>query len=175
MPFFVYEKIPSPGGDVNYLNPRRETRIPSALSAYFIAQNPHRTYPFEWHRSDEEILSLLGNPNPASHSIVIDLRPNDSARVSLYTLCDGFGFCQDAWYTVLGLKLRPLFCETSDPSPTHFKQSFSIPDSHGAASQTVREFLYLVRAGKSWRWGQVGRVNAALLGEQAWGYFVRIM
>ncbi len=94
-------------------------------------------------------------------SILIDLKPNDDKKVSLYRLCDIWGFSEDEW-TPVALRLQALFIEKSVADPATFKKSFVDTDFDGAF---VGEFLYLLGGvkGGNWRWGMVGSVNGALL------------
>jgi len=125
----------------------------------------------KWHAADEFILYLLGVERAAEHRILIDLKPNDKdKKVSLYRLRDVWGHSCGDW-TPLMLRLESLFVdyEPQDNAET-FKQRFSGPLE---TRDFIYEFLYQRGGTESgnWTWGQVGRVNGALLWPDALRYF----
>jgi hypothetical protein len=124
-----------------------------------------------WHATDDLILYLLGVERRAEHRILIDLKPNDKSRVSLYRLRDVWGHSYDDW-TPLALRLECLLGDDPRDNPETFKQRFTGPLE---TRDFIYEFLYVnggAKGGK-WTWGLVGRVNAALLWPDALRYFVK--
>lgn len=123
-----------------------------------------------WHCTDTDILSHLGDVEPAEHRILIDLKPSDKTNVSLYRLRDVWGYSYESW-TPLALRLESLLVDDPRDNPTIFKQEFVGPKESG---DFIYEFLYLnggTKGGK-WTWGMVGRVNGALLWPDALRYFI---
>ena len=96
------------------------------------------------------------------------MKPRVAGNVSLYRLLDVWGFSYDSW-TPLAIRLRALFGDRQEANPLAFKNSFVDP---GIDHSLVGEFLY-VQGGVSkgtWNWGQVGRVNGALLWRDAFDF-----
>ena len=118
-----------------------------------------------WHLGEHRLLELLGAPSPERSAVVIDLKPNVKENVSLFRLCDVWGYRDHNW-SPLALRLEELYIDHPHPDPKTFKQNFRAPPKPGAI---VHELLYL---GKNWNWGMVGRVNGALLWPEAFEYLV---
>jgi hypothetical protein len=122
--------------------------------------------PFPWHASMTQIVEAINGS--VGQEIIIDLKPSDREKVSLYRLCQIWGF-SDADWTPLALLMECLFVDYKCINPNDFKASF---DCHNTQRSVVGEFLYVhggVNGGK-WNWGQVGRVNGALLWPNAFKY-----
>jgi hypothetical protein len=119
MPFFLY----SVGHQSDCSNYAQLMEISLAgtsgpLHKFACDSNPHRVSPFGWHATESDLLSALGKST--DHAILIDLRPRDPDRVSLYRLCDVWGFSEDRW-TPISLRLQSLFVETPESEPAEFK------------------------------------------------------
>ena len=128
--------------------------------------------PLEWHLSEAALLQQLDANDVDGNALLIDLKPNVHGNVSLYRLCDVWGFSYETW-TPLALRLRPLFIDRDAADPPRFKAKFSNPPQH----PSVHEFLYLQGGTNkgTWTWGRVGSVNGALLWPDALRYFLRSM
>ena len=134
----------------------------------------------EWHLSDYDLLStaidqyLSESALPNDYAIVIDLKPGDKERVSLYELKDIWGYSYSSDYTPIALRLETLAVDLDHPNPDALKQRFETNDS---LREPVHEFLYLQGgAGEdsgTWNWGQVGSVNGALLWPDALKFFFK--
>jgi hypothetical protein len=131
--------------------------------------NPQSKIPFGWHATAADIIAGLGD-SADSKAVVIDLKPRVAGNVSLYRLLDVWGFSDKSW-TPLALRLQVLFGDRQEANPLTFKNSFVDP---GTDHSFVGEFLY-VQGGVSegtWNWGMVGRVNGALLWQDAFKFLV---
>jgi hypothetical protein len=137
------------------------------IAQYLATRNPTKTTPFPWHATVAELMPYLG-ASSTSQSIIIDLMPDAKHVVSLYRLCDVWGFSEAQW-TPIALRFQSLFIEKPEPNPSDFKQSFS---DAGSERSYVAEFLYLLGGvnGGTWNWGRVGRVNGALLWKNAFDF-----
>ena len=134
----------------------------------------------EWHLSEPDLLSatideFLGEPAlPNDYAIVIDLKPGDEERVSLYELKDIWGYSHSLDYTPIALRLETLAVDLDHPNPDAFKQRFEANDNF---RESVHEFLYLQGgAGENsgiGNWGMAGRVNGALLWPDALKFFFK--
>lgn len=169
MPFKLYDIVTSQG-------PKKYTfvrTVPIAgntgpLATIQKGRNTGSATPFRWHASSEDIVALVGS-GPSTQEIVIDLKPKDTKNVSLYRLLDVWGFSYADW-TPVALRLQALFVDFPHDEPARFKESFTYADAN---PELVGEFLYVqggTRAGGTWNWGQVGRVNGALLWRDAFDY-----
>ena len=133
----------------------------------------------KWHLSESDLLStaidqyLSESALPNDYAVVIDLKPSDKGRVSLYELKDIWGYSYTS-YTPIAIRLEPLFVDRKHTNPDVFKQHFKTNDS---LREPVHEFLYLQGgAGKDsgkWIWGQAGLVNGALLWPDALKFFFK--
>ena len=166
MPFFLYA-LDSGRGEYRQV---REIGLSGR-------ESPFRTVSAEagqeWRATDERILSLLGVERPVEHRILIDLKPSDRSRVSLYRLRDVWGYSYEGW-TPVALRLEGMLVDEDQDNPSTFKQAFKAPLETG---DFVFEFLYLnggTKRGK-WTWGPVGRVNGALLWPDALLYFINVI
>lgn len=167
MPFFLYSvQHHADSSDYVQLNEIGLAGTSGPLCTFAANRNIDRKCPFRWHATEQDLLAILGKGE--NHSILIDLRPRDKDRVSLYRLCDVWGFSYEGW-TPISLRLQSLFVETPQSVPAQFKLRFSDLRREHAY---VAEFLYLlggVCEGK-WTWGMAGRVNGALLWKDAFEY-----
>jgi hypothetical protein len=168
MPFFLYKTGPEPTG-LRYTQVSEISLAGTSGPLFEFArrENTNKVSPFAWHATESTLLAVLGHSSD-DNAIVIDLRPRDTDRVSLYRLCDVWGYSYDGW-TPVSLRLQSLFVETAQPNPSDFKLRFI---DFGEEHSFVAEFLYLqggVREG-TWNWGMVGRVNGALLWKDAFDY-----
>jgi len=111
------------------------------------------------------VVAIGGN---SGQEIVIDLKPGVQRNVSLYRLCDVWGYSYND-RTPLALRLECIFADYDNPNPALFKSGFTCPPE---APSVVDEFLYVHGgvAGGMWNWGQAGRVNGALLRPDAIRY-----
>ena len=136
----------------------------------------------KWHLSESDLLStaideyLSESALPNDYAIVIDLKPKDKKRVSLYELKDIWGYSYSPDYTPIALRLETLAVDLDHPNPDALKQRFETNDR---LREPVHEFLYL-RGGSgagndsgTWNWGQVGSVNGALLWPDALKFFFK--
>ncbi len=133
------------------------------LAAFQRKRNGARQVPFKWHATSADIVAEIGGS--PTQEIVIDLKPNDLKKVSLYRLLDIWGFSYAKWSS-LALLLETIFGDRNEHDVKGFKHRF---DDRHADRLLVGEFLYVqggVTSG-TWNWGQVGRVNGALLGKEA--------
>jgi len=89
--------------------------------------------------TDGDILSLLNVERPTKHRILVDLKPSDRSKVSLYRLRDVWGYSADNW-TPLALRLEGLLIDKRRDNPSRFKQAFVGPIE---TKDFVYEFLYL--------------------------------
>ncbi len=165
MPFFLY----------SFDSEQREYRQLKEISLSGAA-SPLRTVlgeakDSEWHAPEARILFLLGFEPPEKHRILIDLKPSDKSKVSLYRLRDIWGYSYDTW-TPLALRLESVLVDEPHDSPSEYKQAFVRPTE---TKDFIYEFLYLNGGSQSekWTWGMVGRVNAALLWPDALRYFFK--
>ena len=125
-----------------------------------------------WHATASDVVGRIRGGSLA-HDLIFDLKPSVPRNVSLYRLVDVWGYCHDV-YTPLCLKLECLFSDRHEPEPAGFKRAF---DDRQASGTLLTEFLYLnggVRA-HSWTWGITGRVNGALLWNEAFSYFAGVV
>ena len=172
MPFLLYDTAVSPAGKKRY---KQVTTVPIAgkrgpLAALHAKKNPQGKVPFGWHATAAEIVGeLRGGGN---QEVLINLKPNGRNNVSLYRLLDVWGFSYVDW-TPLAVRLEVLFADRHHKNPEKFMQSFQI--ANHKSGNYVGEFLYLKggTARGTWTWGQVGRVNGALLWKDAFNYLSR--
>ena len=120
-----------------------------------------------WHAPEAAIIAASG-ASEKGDAIVIDLKPKVKGNVSLFRLCDVWGYSHDEW-SPLALRLESIFADLKVEDPSDFKQDFIAPP--GKPDQ-VGEYLY-VQGGLTsgtWNWGMVGRVNGALMWPEALEY-----
>ncbi len=112
-----------------------------------------------WEMDEKQMLSFLGHPE--NHALLIDLKPR-ATELSLYRLKYDWGVSHKSW-TPLALKLDALFVDYEVENLAEMKQTFDL--QRVRQGEFVYEFLYLQGGFKdgTWLWGQVGRVNGALL------------
>lgn len=169
MPFLLYET--SSSGEHRRYKRLREISLAGKngpLSRIALRGANRQEIPHKWHASSSGIIiEVLGDPK--CQEILIDLKPNDKERVSLYKLSDVWGYSEDNW-TPVAFLLESLYVDHKvDRPPDTFKLEFD--DDH-AVRGPIAEFLYL-RGGVcegSWNWGMVGFVNGALLWPKAFNY-----
>ncbi|MFW6161212.1 MAG: hypothetical protein ACODAJ_00495 [Planctomycetota bacterium] len=104
---------------------------------------------------------------------MIDLKPNDEARVSLYLLRHVWGYTQEYW-TPIAVLLGTIYVDHPVEDPGQFKGHF---DDRKASKEPVAEFLYLRGGtkGGTWGWGPVGSVNAPLLWADSFRFFTQAL
>jgi hypothetical protein len=169
MPFLLYDTAVTAAGKKRY---NQLNTVPIAgkwgpLAALHAKKNPRNKVPFGWHATAAEIVEeLKGSDN---QEVLINLKPNGQNNVSLYRLLDVWGFSYTDW-TPLALRLEVLFADHRHKSPEKFMKSFQLENQK--SGEYIGEFLYLKGgvAGGTWSWGQVGRVNGALLWKDAFTY-----
>jgi hypothetical protein len=155
------------------------TRGPFCRHVQSLLHAQSQTLP-TWQLSEQEILDLLPGLQPAAaHALVVDLKPSDRAKVSLFRVLRVWGWSYESW-TPIALRLRELYGDEPQADPSSFKRSFPLPGT--PKKELVHEFLYLRGGtvpktgkdrGRDWTWGPVGSVNAALLWPPPFQYFVK--
>ena len=123
--------------------------------------------PVPWHISSSDIIAEISG-SPDSQEILIDLKPSVKKNISLYQLCDIWGYSYDEW-TPVALLLESIFVDREIDDPAQFKRQF---DDREAVRTRLGEFLYLqggVNKG-TWVWGPIGTVNGALLWKDAFTF-----
>lgn len=132
-------------------------------------RNTAGVIPFRWHASSDDLVAAIPNGSKGQE-ILIDLKPSAAKNVSLYRLLDVWGFSYENW-TPLALRLETFFVDREEREAEAFKKQF---DDSSAERSKVGEFLYVQGGvqGGTWNWGQVGRVNGALLWKDAFDYLV---
>ncbi|HEX4589124.1 MAG TPA: hypothetical protein VH120_04300 [Gemmataceae bacterium] len=170
MPFMLYDVSGEPGKE-QYAFVREVSLAGRShpLALHSRGANPQGHEPFGWHAAEGDLIRRLDGATP-DQAIIIDLKPRVAGNVSLFRLLDVWGFSYSNW-TPLALRLRTLFADHGAPNPHTFKDRFVDP---GTDHRLVGELLYVqggVSKGK-WTWGQVGRVNGALLWREAFEFLV---
>ena len=174
MPFLLYACTAQRAVERVYKRLQRVSLAGNGPIASYVGTEIGTSKP-EWQLPEEQLLQRLG-VSPDGHALVVDLKPQDEERVSLYRLRDLWGYyygeAEDAW-TPLLLRLEVLYADKKVENPANFKEEFS--DSE-AEQVSVYEFLYLYRTKNgTWSWGRNGSVNATLLFPEALDYFLRIL
>jgi hypothetical protein len=169
VPFMLYDTARTRSGKKKYtkLGTVSIAGNRGPLASLHEKKNLHKKSPFKWHAPAAEIVGAL--KGDAQQEILINLKPNGVENVSLYRLLDVWGFSYDSW-TPLAIRLEVLFSDRRHKNPEEFMKSFEIPSKK--RGDFIGEFLYLRggSAGGSWNWGQVGRVNGALLWRDAFDF-----
>ena len=119
-----------------------------------------------WSATAKQVIAALPAPtDSARHAIVIDMLPRSDDRVLLCELIEirGHPYYQHGW-TPLALFLRSVLDQgvASAKAAEIAKKQFTVTTE----PPRLGEFLYMQhkrRGGGSFCWGQMGRVNAALL------------
>lgn len=166
MPFYLYETASVQDG-VAYKQLREIKLGGSSGPIAGCARVRTEGQPGGWHATERDLIEA-SKENPDGHAIVIDLKPREIGKVSLYRVTDVWGFSDEGW-TPIALRLSALFIEEEHEDWEAFKRDFL---DTKAEHQVVGEFLYLMGGykGGTWNWGMVGRVNGALLWPDALQY-----
>lgn len=164
MPFWVYQTSESADGVV-YSNPQS---VP--LAGGGLIQTACRPFldsqKFDWKVQESDLLRA-GKFEPANHALVIDITPKRTTALLLRVRSiAGFSY---PGYTPIMLICEALFLD----EPFETKQTFTKETSKGI----VRTVLYLKggHASGSWNWGGNSRTTAALLFEEAWEHFKKVV
>jgi len=122
----------------------------------------------EWRISANEILSQK-NVDNTKNKLVIDISPKSINKIEIFELIDLYAY---TWKNVsnkkisvtnIMLKLNAIIDKFED-----YDFIATFPDN------SVRyEFIYILGDDNNWNWGQVGRVNAALLTLDELKYFYK--
>ncbi len=167
MPFFLYRLETS-----SYVRVRSEIPLAGLKGPLCAAARLSPDQP-EWELSEDVLVRFYG-VDPASHAVVIDLKPRVANEISLYRVKHVWGYSSHGW-TPFAVELEGLYVDETPPggcSAEEFKQRFPALSEPG---ERIYEFLYVNGDGKAgnWAFGRVGSVNAALLWEDVFDSFLR--
>jgi hypothetical protein len=175
MAFLLYEYSKNSSGTNDYkrIKDVRLAGKEGAISIYISKINKQKNIekPFPWYISVDEVLTNL-NATPQNNSLIIDVKPYDKKRVSLYRLEEIWGFLYPEEWSPLLVRLESLFVDWEVKNPEKFKEQFNDQDSE---KEVIYEFLYIRKDKKTWNWGMVGRINGALLWPNALRYFISVL
>ncbi|MCD6385141.1 hypothetical protein J7M23_05120 [Candidatus Sumerlaeota bacterium] len=169
MAFRVYEKI----GNYLIIKEKEVSLAGKRGPIYSLAMKKIKSYKGSnavgWEITEEELIEALGY-NRNTHKLIIDLKPDDENKVSLFYLKRIFGYSYDKW-TPIALQLERIYSDKPVKDVKEFKNKFQIPP---VDEKLIHEFLYLQGGFEkgNWVWGRVGGVNGCLLWPDAFKFFV---
>ena len=134
--------------------------------------------PLPWHVDGASIArELEADPDlPKGNTLVIDLKPRDSERLSLYEILNIWGYSANGWTPVM-LHLRGLFVDASLKTSSVRRERFAIADRSNP--EPIFTFHHIrkegtVRRGRlvgPWVGPRASSTNSALLWPDAFRYF----
>lgn len=165
MSHYLYEKI-AEGSSREAYQRKCEAKLPSKVKSFVLDRDLGTG---GWYMSEENLLKLCG-VEPDSHALIVDLKPNATSIVNLYSMRGIIGYSYEDW-TPLCFLLEEMFADEPEEDPASFKEEFSFSSDNYL--RRAASFVYL-RAGTQkgvWGYGKVGQVNGAMIFPDAWKYF----